>query len=288
MSQGERKMADSEGRFAVAIRSGRKLNNVSWDSCRILLSNKRLILAKDDNKKQISLNNIKEITDRVDVSSKIAAVSNYIGLRTAADNVILVSARDQEQFELSIYKALLDGNTVLTKYPAVEGGVITGVNWSKARIQIEEESIAVALKSGEFVDLNYKSISDIEKDKRTVKDESRDIISVSHAIDETSYETYIATSKRKIGFIYSFLEKGQDQTESNIELSENEEEVVMALYSGVSPFEVPEFANLDIDEVEEIYEKLLEQDILDEIRVRKEVSLTSRGRNMASDAMNEE
>lgn len=288
MSQGERKMADSEGRFAVAIRSGRKLNNVSWDSCRILLSNKRLILAKDDNKKQISLNNIKEITDRVDVSSKIAAVSNYIGLRTAADNVILVSARDQEQFELSIYKALLDGNTVLTKYPAVEGGVITGVDWSKARIQIEEESIAVALKSGEFVDLNYKSISDIEKDKRTVKDESRDIISVSHAIDETSYETYIATSKRKIGFIYSFLEKGQDQTESNIELSENEEEVVMALYSGVSPFEVPEFANLDIDEVEEIYEKLLEQDILDEIRVRKEVSLTSRGRNMASDAMNEE
>lgn len=281
-------MADSEGRFAVAIRSGRKLNNVSWDSCRILLSNKRLILAKDDNKKQISLNNIKEITDRVDVSSKIAAVSNYIGLRTAADNVILVSARDQEQFELSIYKALLDGNTVLTKYPAVEGGVITGVDWSKARIQIEEESIAVALKSGEFVDLNYKSISDIEKDKRTVKDESRDIISVSHAIDETSYETYIATSKRKIGFIYSFLEKGQDQTESNIELSENEEEVVMALYSGVSPFEVPEFANLDIDEVEEIYEKLLEQDILDEIRVRKEVSLTSRGRNMASDAMNEE
>lgn len=288
MSQGERKMADSEGRFAVAIRSGRKLNNVSWDSCRILLSNKRLILAKDDNKKQISLNNIKEITDRVDVSSKIAAVSNYIGLRTTADNVILVSARDQEQFELSIYKALLDGNTVLTKYPAVEGGVITGVDWSKARIQIEEESIAVALKSGEFVDLNYKSISDIEKDKRTVKNESRDIISVSHAIDKTSYETYIATSKRKIGFIYSFLEKGQDQTESNIELSENEEEVVMALYSGVSPFEVPEFANLDIDEVEEIYEKLLEQDILDEIRVRKEVSLTSRGRNMASDAMNEE
>lgn len=288
MSQSEKRMVDTRGKFVVAVKSGRKLNDVSWNSCRILLSDKRLILARDNNKKQIVLNNIKNITDRVDVSSKITTVSEYTGIRTLDNNVILISARDQDEIELSFYKALLDNNTVLAKHPAIEGGVISGVNWSKARIQVNKESIAVALKNGKFVELDYKSISDIEKNERSIGGESRNIVSITHAIENTSYETYLATSKRKVEFIYSFLDKGQDQTESNIELSNYEEEVVMALYSGVSPFEVPEFSDMDIDEVEDIYEKLIEQDVLDEVRTRKEVSLTSRGRNLASDAISEE
>jgi hypothetical protein len=60
----------------------------------------------------------------------------------------------------------------------------------------------------------------------------------------------------------------------------------MALYSGVSSFEVPEFLDMDPDEVEEIYERLIELDVLQEVRIRREVALKPRGRNIASESMN--
>jgi len=60
----------------------------------------------------------------------------------------------------------------------------------------------------------------------------------------------------------------------------------MALYSGVSSFEVPEFLDMDPDDVEETYEQLIELDVLQEVRIRREVALKPRGRNIASESMN--
>jgi helix-turn-helix protein len=62
----------------------------------------------------------------------------------------------------------------------------------------------------------------------------------------------------------------------------------MALYSGVSPFEMADFVGLSVDEVEEIYQHLLEIGAVDEVRTRTEVSLNAQGRNMASEAMSEQ
>jgi len=61
----------------------------------------------------------------------------------------------------------------------------------------------------------------------------------------------------------------------------------MALYSGVSPFEMADFVGIDVEEVEEVYRKLLEVGAVDKVRVRTEVSLNAHGRNLASEAMNE-
>ena len=62
----------------------------------------------------------------------------------------------------------------------------------------------------------------------------------------------------------------------------------MALYSGVSPFSIPEFIGQDVEAVEETFEKLIELDIVDKIRERREVTLNSRGRNIASEAVGEQ
>ncbi|MFC7057971.1 hypothetical protein [Halovenus salina] len=62
----------------------------------------------------------------------------------------------------------------------------------------------------------------------------------------------------------------------------------MALYSGVSPFQIPDFVGLDVETVEEIYDELIEAGVLQEKRVRRDVQLKARGRNIASEAMGEE
>jgi len=62
----------------------------------------------------------------------------------------------------------------------------------------------------------------------------------------------------------------------------------MALYSGVSPFEIPSFLGMEVDGVEETFERLIDLEVVEEVRVRREVALNSRGRNIASEAMNEQ
>jgi helix-turn-helix protein len=79
-----------------------------------------------------------------------------------------------------------------------------------------------------------------------------------------------------------------DQASGSVDLSETEKRVLMGLYSGVSPFEIPDFLGMDVDEVEEIFERLIELDVLEEVRVRREVALKTRGRNIASEVINEE
>lgn len=288
MSSQEYKIYDNNGKFTLAVKDGRELNSVSWNRCRILLSNKRIILAHGDNKKVISLSDITDIGGRSDVSQSVAAVANYITIRVN-NNVYLISTQQFEDFEFSFYKALIDEITILSKHPAVEGGVITDAEWIKAKQKIDKDGLSLAFKDGKFIEINLSSISSIDKLKRNVSGSERDVITVSHAIENTNMETYIvAGNEQLVKFIYSYLKKGEEQSSSNIELDPEEKEVLMGIYSGVSPFEIPEFTGLEVDRVEEIYDKLIEQDVLDEVRVRKEVSLTSRGRNLASESMNEE
>ena len=57
--QGEYKITDTQAKFAVAVREGRKVSDVSWTPGRVLLSNRRLILAGNDGKRTIPLSKLR-------------------------------------------------------------------------------------------------------------------------------------------------------------------------------------------------------------------------------------
>ncbi|ESS08381.1 MAG: hypothetical protein A07HN63_01883 [uncultured archaeon A07HN63] len=287
MSEGEYKIVDTKGRFTMAVKGGRQLNDVSWSEGRILLSNRRLILAGNDGKKTLALSDITGLGGREDASTAIASVSDYLSLRLG-DDVMLVAASDHEEFKTGFFKAILDENIVKVKHPAVEGGVVTDESWEKARLKVEQESIATALESGKFVELELEEISEINTERQDMGGNERLVVQVSHVDGQTSVETHITGKERDCQFTKSFLKEGERRSEANVELDESEKEVLMALYSGVSPFEIPAFVGQDVEDVEETFERLVELDIVDEVRTRREVTLNSRGRNIASEAMNEQ
>ena len=74
---------------------------------------------------------------------------------------------------------------------------------------------------------------------------------------------------------------------ADLDLDPIERRVVMALYSGVSPFAISEFVGVDVEKVEEIYDRLIELEVIEVVRERTEVGLTARGRKVASEAMGE-
>lgn len=287
MSEGEQKLADTQGKFAQVVKDGRKLNDIEWKSGRIILSNKRIVLVSNEGKRTIALADIDGLKGRVDVNQAIARVSGYVSLQIAK-NVTLVSPNDTETFKTKLFKALLDQSVILAKHPAVEGGVVQGTEWQKGRLKVAEEQIELAIADGQFVEIDLDDIGGVEEGERTVMDKERLVLEAEHTDDDaTSVQTYLSGQRRHMSFLRTLLREGEQRAEVNADLSEREHEVLMALHSGVSPFEIPNFVGMDVDKVEEVYDRLIELEILEEVRTRKEVQLKARGRNIASEAIDE-
>ncbi|MFB6156217.1 MAG: CheF family chemotaxis protein [Haloferacaceae archaeon] len=287
MSEGEHKLADTKGKFAQVVKNERKLSDAAWTAGRIILSNRRLVLAGSGGKRQLPLSEIEGIGGRFDLNQEIARVSDYIALRLG-DGVVLVAPKDRETFDTKLFRALLDQEMVLAKHPAVEGGVVQDTEWHKSRLKVEEESLALAMADGTFVEMELDEVGQVDESERTVIDEKRQVVEVAHVEDGTSVQTYVAGPPRRCSFVETLLGRGAERNQASLDLSETEKEVLMALYSGVSPFEIPEFVGMDVETVEETFDRLVDLEVLEEVRKRREVALTTRGRNLASESISEQ
>ncbi|ACX73349.1 MAG: hypothetical protein GXN95_06700 [Methanococci archaeon] len=104
---------------------------------------------------------------------------------------------------------------------------------------------------------------------------------------------YIATLTKYKNTVKDLLPKSEDELTSEFaaeswsgekikseveKLSPEEQEILMALYTGISPLELPNMLNMDVDEVERILDELIDKGLLNLVRIRKEVELSEKGR----------
>jgi len=292
MSDGETTLADQRGKFTQVVKDGRKVPDIEWIGGRILLSNKRLVFASKEGKRTIPLAKIGTIKGRQDANQPLAQVSNYLSLQVGND-VTLLAPQQHEAFERSLYDAVLDQTAVAVNHPAVEGGVVQGTGWEKGRLTLEldeegSNTVALAVASGQFVEIEIDDVGIVEESEGEVLGDERFIVEAEHTEEGTAVETHISGSRQTVNVLASLLRKGEQQNTTDVELSEDESEVLMALYSGVSPFQIPDFVGMDVDRVGDIYDQLIDAGVLQENRVRREVRLKARGRHIASEAMDEE
>ena len=281
---GETTLVDTKGRFVQVVSEGRKRNDIEWIPGRILLSSKRLVLATNEGKRTIALSGVSSVTTSR-AGQSLARVESYVTLKTDRD-VWLVSPADDEAFEESLYSALLDQTVVLVKHPAVEGGVVQDATWEKARVKIEGGDIDLAISTGTFVQLDVSDVGSAESKRQEIRGSERPMVAVEHTIDGTSVQTYISGAPRDVSLLHGLVKQGeQANSTADVDLSPEENQVLMALYSGISPFSIPDFVGMEVEEVEAVYDRLIDADILEPLRTRREVQLEARGRSIAGDAI---
>ncbi len=288
MSQGERKIADATGRFAMAVVNGQIRNQLSWQNGRIVLSNRRLIVANENDKRIIPLSDISKIGGPNDeISQEISAASEYVSVHLD-DDVLFLETGDTTDFELYLFQAVLNGITLSIKHPAVREGVVQDTDWIDGRIKLKDDSVAIALASGSLIDIDLDAVTSVELERREASDGAPTVINIEYAEDDTTIVTTISGSFRLVRLLAMYIKSRPDKKQGGLDLGQLDQEVLIGLYSGVSPFELPEFVGIEVDELEESFDRLIEANVLDEVRVRREVELTPRGRNLASEAMSEQ
>ena len=286
MSDSEKKITDTRGQFMQAVQDGRELNDASWSACRIVLTTQRLVLIADG-KRQVPLQSIDRITDRHDVNQASAGVSNYVALHIGED-VLLVSAGEHEAFETDLYRAALNGEIILVQHPAVEGGVVQNSEWTKGRMKVTDEALRLALADGQAVEIERADIGDLTIEDKTVSGDERTVIAVEHTDDGISVETHLAGEEFHATVLQVMLEESAERNQADLDLSSTERRVIMALHSGVSPFDIPSFVDIDVEQSEEIFDRLIELDVISVLRERTEVQLTTKGRRVAGENIGEQ
>jgi helix-turn-helix protein len=286
MSESEKKITDVQGQYMLPMRDGLKHDDANWQACRIVLTDKRLVLITDE-KLTVPLADIEEIGGRLDVNQAAAQMANYINIHLG-DDVVLVSAAEHHEFETDFYHACLNGEILFVRHPAVEGGVVQSTEWNKARVKISDEAIKFALSDGGLVEIDRDDIGEVETDQKEVAGEQRRLFEVEHSEDGISVETYISGTNFQTLVLGEVLEEGVERNRADIDLGPVEKQIVMALHSGVSPFELPDFVGVEVAEVEEIFDRLIELDVIEVVRERTEVEMTARGRGVAGDSMSQQ
>jgi helix-turn-helix protein len=288
MSDGEQKIADISGDYRYAVREGQPLDDPDWRSCRIVLTSERMVLATNGGKQAIPHSRI-TVPDEADDLLPPGFDAATATPLTIGDNVILIDAQGVDDFESEYCRAALHDEVILVRHPAVVGGVVQDASWTKCRFRLDEDTVRLGLSGGRTVSFDIEEVGTIETDEQQVMDDSRSVVKVEHVDDQDrSVETHFSGMTRHMQALESLLSTVIEAREDDYELSEMERQVLMALYSGVSPFEISDFVGIPVDEVEEIYQTLLDVGAVDEVRVRTEVTLNAKGRNMASEAMSEE
>jgi len=283
----EQKIEDTQGKYLHAVKNGHEMKDATWQQCRVVLTDERLVIA-GDGKLSIPLGDIDEMGGRYDVNDRAAAEVSYSALYVD-DDVILVTTADHEAFETNFYRAFLDGAVVYVKHPAVVGGVIQGAEWQRGRLKVTNETVRMVLEDGQKFEIDRSDIGELETDERGVAGEDRSVIEVEHSDDDgTSMETYLSGRHHHLSVLKQLLAEGAERNRADLDLSPTEQRVVMALYSGVSPFAISDFVGIDVERVEEIYDELLELDVIEVVRERKEVALTPQGRRVAGEEMGEQ
>jgi len=139
-----------------------------------------------------------------------------------------------------------------------------------------------------FVAVDRDDIGEVELDERQAVGDERTIIEVEHSEDEISVQTYVTGDEHDLSVLKEVLVEGVERNRADLDLGPTEEQVVTALHSGVSPFEIPDFVGADVEEIEAIYDRLVELDVIEVVRERTEVEMTAQGRSVAGQTMGEQ
>ena len=286
MSDTEKKIEDTQGKYMRVVKNGTDLSDAQWQQCRVVLTTQRIALVADE-KITIPLEQINQMGERYDINQRAAKETHYSTLHVE-DDVVLLTTPDHETFETNFYRAILDNAIVYVQHPAVKGGVVQSVEWQRGRLKITDDAVRMILEDGQKFVIERDDIGEMDTDERMVADEERAVIEVEHTDEEgTSVESHISGREHHISVLRQLLEEGAERSRADLDLDPVERRVIMALYSGVSPFAISEFVSIDVEKVEDIYDRLIELDVIEVVRERKEVALTAQGRRVAGEAMGE-
>ena len=214
---------------------------------RVLMSERRLILATSDSKTVVPLRSVFDVAvgqvpPEVEQFFDHTVMVGYVVDGTQRTTVVGGDRETVEKFSLILYRATLHGSTVQLKHPAKVGGRLNDEPLREVGLHLETDRVAFPgtedLTPGEGVfGIGLGNVVFFEVLERTIEGEPRLVLSVQHNTQDRTVTTEISMgSRRKMNILGRYLRQMYHYLVSdvkNVDVSDEALEVLVGLYSTV-------------------------------------------------------
>jgi helix-turn-helix protein len=258
---------------------------------RVLLSNRRLVLAADSVKETIPTRDIFDVqvgevpdklkmyfNDTVTVAYQDGNKRRMVAIESEGGHI--------EKFNTILFKILLNGTKTHLRHPARRGGRVTNVDAEVAKLKVSQGTVGFERQDAPVVSIDLDQVIGVERSKREFSTGTHPVVSFRHLDGGVAVTTEAGIqSSRRTNLLGRYVRMRYSDLTSELQdvtVSQEEEEVLVAVYSapGVSLSKVVEF---EPQRLTMVLRSLREKGLIAE--TREETKLTMKGQIVAGDRL---
>ena len=237
---------------------------------RILLSQRRLVLATDNEKTTIPLSSVFDIvvgTIPGELQSffqdSVTVAYEQNGSRKSA--LVEGEPDDMDQFMRLLFTSLLRNVTVTVRHPAKVGGRVTDAKDNTASVSLSPGAIGFA-NCPEPFQVNLSTIIDYERTDRTLAGTRRPALVFRH-VPDTQTVTSIATvpNGRTLNILGRYIKLEYAEVKEDVEAldpTEEQLEILVSIYSAGGEANIADVVTGDVAQTSMILETLREESLV--------------------------
>ena len=253
-------------------------------SGRIVLSQRRLVLAAGDDRVTVPLSSVFDVTVE-QVPPQVAGYFNDTvtvayrdgGARRLA--AIEGSDDDVDRFVTVLFKVLLTGTTVRLRHPARIGGRVTDAPPSRARLKLSLGSLSFGRESG-TVSVDLDDVIAVEREERDLGDGPRPVVAFRHLADGRAVTSEVGLpSDRETNLLGRYVRLRYAEARADLESfepNEAEMEVLVALYTAGGDVSLPSVVDIDPQQLTMLLNGLADEGVV--VDTADGTELTPKGR----------
>lgn len=169
--------------------------------------------------------------------------------------------------------------------PATRGGVVVkDSKWDKGYLSITDEALWF-LSSSKQIRIAIDSLGSVEKDLRTVGKKQRVVLVVTHVENGEVITSFVLCPETTLEMLQNYIQNIIDKNKPKGRLSEIEEQILTMVYTGVDSVGVESILGITTDELNKLYDKLVNMGLARVVKIRKEIELTPKGVALVNEIM---
>lgn len=238
---------------------------------RVLMSDKRVVIATEDTKRSIPLDQIFDLAYGSAPQELRRFFETTVSLayeQHGEQRVALIEGADDtvDTFTDILFKAILNGSDAIVTHPARVGGRVTDSTPRPMTVYLRPKSVRFA-GPNEF-SIEISTVVQFRRIERELQGSTRPVLSVQHAPDSQTLTTEIfIESTRKMNVLGRFLKLEYSKLREELEdisLGDQEAEALVGVYSGGDDASLASLLGLESNRVTMLLNSLIEKGLVEE------------------------
>ena len=237
---------------------------------RVLLSQRRLVIATDDGKETIPLSDVFDVVVgsvpgdlRSFFNQSVTIAYDRKGSRRAA--LVEGEPEDMDRFVRLLFKTLLRNVTVTVRHPAKVGGRVTDASDHRASVSVSPGAIRFSDCPDPFT-VELSSVIDYERTDRTVGGKKRPALVFRHVNDgQTVTSITTVPNKRVLNILGRYIKIEYDDVMEDLDSfdpTEEQMEILVSIYSAGGEANVADIVTGDVTQTSMILDSLREAELV--------------------------